>query len=463
MKINEKLIELPEKTLWISACVLTTIVAWFSQGFHHFDEHFQIIEFMNLKIGGTKASELPWEYHKQLRPWFQPYLYYFIDWPFRSLDLSPFFRAFILRWVTAFFALYCGFIFYRRIICRHFSDFSKPILIVFLFTWYMPYINVRASSEGLSISLFLLGLAVVFDEQNLARVFGGAFILGLSYLARFQMGLPIAVFWFWGIYQRWSVKKLSSFAAAIILIFILGYFIDSQGYGETSFPLWNYFKYNFLEGVLDQMGTSPWYKYIEWAVVKPIPPISLILVCGILVFWKKYYRGKESWLTWITLSFFLFHSFIGHKEARFIFLVAYLAPLMTLVAFERRRIPNWIWVLNFILILATLKPANRVIPLYTFFYYSDIEKLYYVDEDPTKLVGLRLNFYMKDGFETEELTSDSLVGKTIFTKRYNSTQRFLENESCVKIYSNYPDFIFKIESLKKYLKKSKVMGVFKCS
>lgn len=462
VNISEKLSQAPEKKLWIGAIILTSLVAFFSEGFHHFDEHFQIIEFMNFKLGNVVAKDLPWEYHKQLRPWFQPYLYLILDTPFRALGVSPFFRAFILRILSGMFALYSCHFFYEKVLKPTFKETAKNALILILFLWFLPYINIRASSEGLSLSFFFLGLSLVLFENKLSTVFLGAFLLGLSYLTRFQMGLPIAVLWFWGIYQKWAWQKLLIFAAAIILIFGIGFGIDSYGYGKTTFPLWNYFKYNFLEGVLDQMGRSPWYKYIEWAIVKPIPPLSLILVIGTILFWKKNYLGEYSWLTWITVTFFLFHTMIGHKELRFIFLVGYLSPLMTYMAFKRMP-PNWLWVLNGVLLLATMKPANRMIPLYKFLYRSDLETLHYIEEDPTKLVGLRLNFYIKKNLKVAPLLDESTEGKAIFTKRFTATSEYLEKENCKNIYLNYPQFVFQWDFSKKLLKKSKAMGVFKCS
>lgn len=462
MKISEKLSSLPEKNLWIAAIILTTIVAFFSEGFHHFDEHFQIIEFMNFKLGNVEKSDLPWEYHKQLRPWFQPYLYLFLDSPFRSIGTSPFFRAFILRWWSGIFALLSCFILYRKVLKVFFKDQAKNSLILLLFLWFIPYINIRASSEGLSLSFFFIGLSYVLYEKKYSSIFLGAILLGFSYLTRFQMGLPIAVLWFWGIYRKWQIKKLAVFALAIILIFALGFAIDSYGYGEYSFPLWNYFKYNFLEGVLDQMGRSPWYKYILWALVKPIPPISIVLFAGTVLFWKKNLTGEKSWLTWVTLSFFLFHTMIGHKELRFIFLIGYLSPLMTYAVLKRMP-PNWLWFFNGVLLLATLKPANRMIPLYKFFYNSNIDKVYYIEEDPTKLVGLRLNFYMKKNFQTKPLNSEDKSEKYIFSKRFPSTSELLENQSCKAVFLSYPEAIFKWDFSRKLLKKSKVMGVFKCS
>src|SRR5690349_19703202 len=54
------------------ALLLHMIGAIFSAGFYHADEHFQIIEFMNYKLGRIPVSELPLEFGHAIRPWLQP-------------------------------------------------------------------------------------------------------------------------------------------------------------------------------------------------------------------------------------------------------------------------------------------------------------------------------------------------------------------------------------------------------
>jgi len=455
---------LNEKQLLIAASILTLVVAYFSVGFHHFDEHFQIIEFMNYKLGHTQAKNLPWEFHRKMRPWFQPYLYLVLDTPLRVLDFNPFTRVFFLRLYSGLFSLFSIYYLFHQVFRRWFVDHPshlKRVLPVLLFTWYIPYVSVRPSAESLSISFFFIAIAMCLKRGPM--FFFGGVLFGLSYLCRFQMALPIAVFWFWGIFiGKWSFKHLARYAISIIFTLLIGLAIDSYGYSELSFTLFNYFKANFLDGVLKQMGESPWYKYIEWAAIKLVPPISFFLIVGVLGFWKKELKSEKSWLTWITMSFILFHSFIGHKEYRFIYLCASLAPIMA-ITFFKGNISRYLIALNTILILITLKPANKMIPLYEFLYKSEIKSIYYVDEDPLTLVGLPLKFYFRKGFRSIPLDNKSIIDKYIFTKRFESTKTYLE-KGCTNLYINYPPFIFGSYSAKirKILQKQKVMGVFKC-
>ena len=65
------------RSLLILAAV-TIVTAWFSNTFYFPDEHYQVLEFMGLKLGITPASELPWEFAARIRPWFQPLVYFLI-------------------------------------------------------------------------------------------------------------------------------------------------------------------------------------------------------------------------------------------------------------------------------------------------------------------------------------------------------------------------------------------------
>jgi len=465
MKSNliDKISLLKEGQLVGLALLLSVIVAYFSVGFHHFDEHFQLIEFMNYKLGNTKAADLPWEFHRRMRPWLQPYLYLILDSPLRAIGASPFSRMFFLRLCSGIFSIFSIYYLYRNVLKSWYNNLSdkRTALFVMLFTWFIPYIAVRPSAESLSAGLFFLGVGLCLKEKP--KFFTAGILLGFCYLSRYQMALPIAVLWFWGIFsQKWKPKYLALYACGILILIALGIALDSYAYSQFTFALYNYFKANFLDGVLKHMGVSPWYKYLEWSIVKLLPPISLVLTLGVFSFWKNNYRNPKSWMTWITLTFFIFHSYIGHKEYRFIFLCALLAPVMSFSTYGKK-IPNFFVILNFIFILTTLKPANKMIPLYKYIYYNNIEHIYFVDETPLTLVGLPLNFYFKRGLRSEALGLSPVEGKYIFTKRFSSTRKFLK-KGCEALYINYPHFIFKEypASIKKYLERQKVMGLFHC-
>ncbi len=61
-----------EKTIYILCIITLVLTSIFSLGYHHFDEHFQILEFAGSKLDLTTPNNLPWEYDYQMRPAIQP-------------------------------------------------------------------------------------------------------------------------------------------------------------------------------------------------------------------------------------------------------------------------------------------------------------------------------------------------------------------------------------------------------
>ena len=76
------------RNIFIISALFHLFCAIFSSGFHHYDEHFQIYEFMNAKLGGTPTEALSWEYRDAIRSWFQPGIYF---------TISKFFEFFALK------------------------------------------------------------------------------------------------------------------------------------------------------------------------------------------------------------------------------------------------------------------------------------------------------------------------------------------------------------------------------
>ena len=96
-----------ERQAFLLALFLLILTSYFSVGYHHFDEHFQILEFAGLKLDLTTQSELPWEYHSQMRAALQPAIVVGAHAAFRVLGLAenPFTIAFLLRCTSAILSL----------------------------------------------------------------------------------------------------------------------------------------------------------------------------------------------------------------------------------------------------------------------------------------------------------------------------------------------------------------------
>jgi len=316
----------------------------------------------------------------------------------------------------------------------------------------------------------------MFRDSNLIRNgLAAGFIWGLSYLSRFQMIFAIAPLWFWFlIFKRQKSFLISSGIGVIIAIF-LGVLIDSWGYGQLTFTLWNYFRANFMEGAMQATGNSyPFYWYLRWSFLRGIPPISLFFIFGLIYLWVKKWRHP---LTWMTLPFFIFHSLVSHKEMRFIFFLCALAPIALALLIEeyRQRCLEYkkffifVLILNFIfLIFAAFRPANPAINFYSFMYtHPEIKIITAYDENPYTMLGLNLNYYKSDMPELQITTAQNPnflelpKGYNFFTKGEWMIEA-KKNSKCELVYSAYPHWIIGFNYFN-WVKKSRFWSLFYCS
>ncbi len=328
--------------LWL-ALALNLAAAYFSWGFHHFDEHFQILEFANYKLGNSPASDLPWEFETQIRPWFQPafvvMLAKLIDDPFTLVSTFRFISA-ILGWLSTVVIASCCFLWFKDERLRRWAILGS------CFLWFFPYLHVRPSSEGWSASLFFLGFIPLVmtilqhrskgDTTRLhlpaweALVCGA--LLGLAFESRYQVGVMIAAGGLWMLrFGRLEWRGAVILGTGLLATIMLGTALDAWGYSAFTIAPWNYIAQNLIQGRAAEFGVSPWWDYFPQILAKGLPPLSLVLLAGVLSSWLFWPRSS---LTWVTLAFFVVHMFIGHKEFRYLFPILPAVPVQAVMGFQ---------------------------------------------------------------------------------------------------------------------------------
>src|SRR4051812_45760438 len=61
---------------WLGiSLIFHVLAAIFSVGYYDADEQFQILEFLNARLGRSSFADLAWEYERQMRSWTQPLLH----------------------------------------------------------------------------------------------------------------------------------------------------------------------------------------------------------------------------------------------------------------------------------------------------------------------------------------------------------------------------------------------------
>jgi len=366
--------------------VLFILASFFSVGYHHPDEHFQIIEFCNYKQGNIPATDLSWEFQQQIRPALPVFVCYAIFNFFETIGISnPFVLAFLLRLITAVLA----WMVLKRLAFLFLDDFkhehTKKIFFVLIFLlWFMPYISVRFSSENLAAITFLAALFLVLkpvrssESKNYLSLFIAGILLAFSFYFRFQMGFAIIGLGGWLLFIRKpGFVNLVFLLAGGILALVLCIASDYWLYGAWVLSPVNYFTANIVENVASGWGDSPWWYYFYMFFLQAIPPIGLTFL---IFFGWGFVKKKTHVFAWIMIPFLLAHFFVGHKEMRFLFPMIF--PLLYFVAVgidqlsipEKRRktyrilFRTLLGINLFFLFFRTLMPARELLYYHQYLY-----------------------------------------------------------------------------------------------
>ena len=413
--------------------VIYGITAWCSEGYHHPDEHFQIIEFANYKLGRTPVADLPWEFSAEIRPALQPMLTYGFLQAAESLGLTnPFTQIFLLRLLTGWLCLWVYFQ-WSHWLALALNDDRVGVWLrwAVVFLWFMPYLSVRFSSENLAGLALWSGLLLVLKRNNKGLFLAGI-LLGLSLFLRFQMafsllGLGAWLGWQWGAKKPLGLApgQMGRLLVGGLIALVLGIASDGWLYGKPVFTAFNYFTANILDNKAAQWGVSPWWYYFTRAAFTAVPPISIVgLILAGIGLWKH----RSHALVWLFIPFFIAHLVVGHKEMRFLYpmvlpvLIAAVWGWLSLWnaddtdAAQTRIRADGKWhrfiavvcqvaiVINFVLLpVRCLLAAQEAIPCLRFIYQVSKNAplaVYAVETSPYRLVGLEMHFYRSRNVQT---------------------------------------------------------------
>ncbi len=448
-----------------AAAIIVFLAAIFSEGFFHPDEHFSTIELMHRKFNSELQTDIfGWDFALSIRSYFQPFVYFVVLWPFRALGLTdPFFQVLILRLLNGGLFLFSLNQFLKNYLPSNQQADRQRFFFLTLATWFVPYLIVRTSSESLSASLFLLALASANSTEE--RGFQTGFFAGLSFLARFQMGIPALFLFLWKFQiARVRMTQLIHYCLGILLAIFILLLVDRWGYGEWVFSPWNYLNENILKSRASEFGVDPWYYYFKVILTKGALPISLPLLLGSLYY---FYWQRRSLLTWIVLPFVLVHFMIGHKEWRFLTFAYLLAPTMAYQIWlhwnEKIEFKRWHKILaGFVLLLNSglllkvcLTRAHAPLGIYKILYRETDPKvpLYTLNKaDKTPPLDLMLRFYARHPRQLATLGSGQLEQTPkpfyLLTSTYSEKLAMQAQTSCRPQAGLYPDWILEYNFFK---------------
>ena len=322
-------------TFLLLSVIIYGLTAVNSTGYHHPDEHFQIIEFAGLIDGWNYEFDLTWEYDAQIRPILQPMIALSV---FKLLGLfgvnDPFHLMLGLRVLTAILALFCITFFIRHFRTKLQPEYFTVFLFFSFLLWFLPAINVRFSSETWA-GLMLMPAIVLLDRET-EKVRSGfilaGVLLGLSFEFRFQMGIALfsLLLWLVLIKKEKYINILYLFVGGLIVVAGCT-LLDCWYYNDIVIAPWNYFKSNIVDGVASNFGVSPWYYYLSKIVTRPTPLLGILILASIMLCSVVNYKNI---VVWCIVPFIVIHSLIPHKELRFLFPIVNFIPFIVFMAFQ---------------------------------------------------------------------------------------------------------------------------------
>lgn len=360
-------VELHNQVLIPLAIVVYGLAAFNLTGYYHPDEHYQIIEFAQLKLGNISEESLAWEYKYGMRPSLQPWIVYLIQ---RLTNISnPYILTLVLRCIAATLAIY-SIIKVNKAFCHTIKTLPIAFLLsVSFFLWFLPYINVRFSSENLAGLMFLLAVSYVIGRNK--KTSGDLFLCGvylaLSFLFRFQAAAMIAGLLLWLlIVSKTMMKDIIVIILGSTAIIIFGTILDYFFYGYWTCSFWVYFKVNIINDVASKFGTMDAFQYLTNLTQELITPFGVLILFSYIFL---LIHNSKSFLIWCTLPFVILHLIIPHKEIRFLFPIANLIPMIIVSAADiilKNREDIWIkinsrWKVIGQFILVSLIPLNVIL------------------------------------------------------------------------------------------------------
>ncbi len=314
--------------------MLYTIIAINSSGYHQEDEHYQIVGFAEYKLGNT--NEISWEYKQRIRSAVQPVLCIGVFSLLRFLHITdPFVLALFLRLLTCVLSIIIIAFFVNMCL----PDLKEKYWIWFLgasyFLWFLPYINVRFSSESWSGLFFLLSVALVqysWDQKKIFKHILIGLVIGLAILFRFQaLSLAFGLLSWCFFVGKIKGKPFLLVITSLLAIIFIGILIDSWFYQKLTFSLYNYVEINVLKDAASFFGRFPWYYILLYIIKAPTYPIGVLLLSSIVVL---AYCNLKSIYIWCISPFLLIHFLSPHKELRFLFPIANLSPIIIFLAVQ---------------------------------------------------------------------------------------------------------------------------------
>ncbi len=189
----------------------------------------------------------------------------------------------------------------------------------------LVYFSPRAFSEVVAAHVLLPGLyfgSFAEGKHEKSRLFLAGALCGLAVCLRLQLAPAVLVAIVYFLYPRWRQRCLPVLGGFVLPVLLFG-LVDkiTWSYPWQSFVV--YFVMNVVRGRASTYGTDPWYAYAE----------DLLRLLGPWLLFIWHGARRSPFLAAIVLIIVVSHSFLAHKEIRFIYPVVPIALTLASVGF----------------------------------------------------------------------------------------------------------------------------------
>lgn len=327
------------------AVVVYLVTAWCSTGFYSADEFHQIIPLAQWKLGDLHADPLPWEFAERIRSSLLPWMAAAVIRSGELLALSPFSTSFLLRAITALAAL-ASLRAFQRAAAPALAPALRPAFAWINYgLWFLPFLAARFSGETWAMIALLNALAAIFQQER-RRHWACTTGSWLALMACFRPAMlpAMAGLGLWALFiLKPGGKVLLQAMLAAGATWAACFLADSRFYATPTFSMARYLAV-VLPGDPDHaFDAFPWWYYAPWMLKHALPPIGACLLLATLLHAGFRWRSP---VTWCTLPMLAALALVSHKELRFLFPLAGLAPWLLVAAWgdihdRSDRMANW--------------------------------------------------------------------------------------------------------------------------
>jgi len=383
------------------AILFRLLAVIFAKGWGMFDDHFIVIESAqswvdgydyNYWLPGSQGNTGPTGHNM-----FYPGLHFLL---FSLLKLSgindPQAKMFFVRLLHALFSLITVYFGYR--ITEKLSNKKSARIagLLLAILWFMPWASVRNLVEVTCIPFLILGFWFIIRSDNDTNKFLNYFLSGLFFGLAFNIR-PQTVFFPIGIgfvilfSRKWKELGGLIIGSFLPVILIQGG-IDFVIWGHPFAELIKYITVCLTER--NDYITLPWYNYFLVILGVLIPPVSIYLLFGFILKWKKCLI-----IVVPVILFFIAHSYYPNKQERFIFpMLPFLIIIGTIgwqefidhskfwTSHKKLYLGSLVffWMINSILLIVltfSYSKKSRVESMCYLAKYPDIQNLIAIDEE----------------------------------------------------------------------------------